>query len=41
MRSAWRIVMTSFMEHRDDKIVEHYDGKLMVHCDDIGHGALS
>ena len=40
MRSAWNIVITSFIEHSDDKIVEHCDDNRMVHCDDMCHGAL-
>ncbi len=48
MTRPWSIVMTSvmehcderFMEHCDDKGMEHCDEMVLEHCDDKGHGAL-
>ena len=40
MTLAWSTMMTSVLEHFDDKDMEHCDEKGREHCDDWLHGAL-
>ena len=40
MRRVWSIVISSFIEHCDDKFVDRCDEKCVAHCDDKGHGAF-
>ena len=40
MRCAWSTVNTSFMEPNDEKVVDRFDEKRVVHCDDKGNGVL-